>query len=81
MLASLGHYDGVGRVGPVKIRGFLAWWVWRTYYMLQMPRLDRKLRVILDWTVALLFKNDVAKLDLFGEEHPTRRRETVERIE
>lgn len=74
MLASLGHYDGVGRVGPFKIKGFLAWWVWRTYYMLQMPRFERKLRVILDWTVALLFKNDVTKLDLFGEEHPSRRK-------
>ncbi len=74
MLASLGHYDGVGRVGSFKIKGFLAWWVWRTYYMLQMPGFEKKLRVVLDWTVALFFKNDVAKLDLFGEEHPTRRR-------
>jgi NADH:ubiquinone reductase (H+-translocating) len=74
MLASLGHYDGVGRIGKIKIRGFLAWWVWRTYYMLQMPRFERKLRVVLDWTVALLFRNDVVKLDLFGEEHPTRKR-------
>jgi len=74
MLASLGHYDGVGTVMGVKIRGFFAWWVWRTYYMLQMPRFERKLRVVLDWTVALFFKNDVVKLDLFGEEHPTRKR-------
>lgn len=82
MLASLGHYDGVGRIGPVRVRGFLAWWVWRTYYMLQMPRIERKLRVVMDWTVALLFKNDVAKLDLFGERHPTHQDEPnqVERI-
>ena len=53
----------------------VAWWVWRTYYMLQMPRIERKLRVVMDWTVALLFKNDVAKLDLFGERHPTRSRD------
>lgn len=72
-LAALGHYDGVGRVMKVKLRGFLAWWVWRSYYLMQMPRLDRRLRIVLDWTVALLFKNDVAKLDLFGDEHPLRR--------
>jgi NADH:ubiquinone reductase (H+-translocating) len=72
MLAALGHYDGVGRIGPFKIRGFFAWWVWRTYYVMQMPRFERRLRIIIDWTIALLFRNDVVKLDLFGEEHPTR---------
>jgi NADH dehydrogenase len=72
MLASLGHYNGVGRIGPVKIKGFLAWWVWRTYYMMQMTRWDRRFRVILDWTIALLFRNDVVKLDLFGEQHPSK---------
>jgi NADH dehydrogenase len=70
MLASLGHYKGVGRVFKVKIKGFLAWWVWRTYYLMQMPRWERRIRIMLDWTVALFFKHDVAKLDLFGVEHP-----------
>ena len=73
-LAALGHYDGVGRVMRVKLRGFLAWWVWRTYYLMQMPRFERRLRIVLDWTIALLFKNDVVKLDLFGDEHPLRRK-------
>jgi NADH dehydrogenase len=73
-LAALGHYDGVGRVMKLKLRGFPAWWVWRSYYLMQMPRFDRRLRIVLDWTIALLFKNDVVKLDLFGDEHPLRRR-------
>jgi NADH dehydrogenase len=71
MLASLGHYKGVGRVLKLKIRGFFAWWVWRTYYLMQMPRWNRRFRIVLDWTVALLFRSDVAKLDLFGKHHPT----------
>lgn len=69
-LALLGDYQGIGKVMGVKIRGFLAWWVWRTYYMMQMPRFERKLRLILDWTVALFFKNDIVELDLFGQLHP-----------
>jgi NADH dehydrogenase len=73
-LASLGDYRGVGRVMKVKLRGFLAWWVWRSYYLFQMPRFERKLRIILDWTVALLFPHDIVKLDLFGDQHPTQRR-------
>jgi len=54
----------------VKIRGFLAWWVWRTYYLSQMPRWDRKIRLVIDWTTALFFKYDIVKLDLFGQAHP-----------
>lgn len=73
-LAALGHYSGVGRVMQFKVRGFLAWWVWRTYYLLQMPRLERKLRIVLDWTVALFFRHDIVKLDAFGEQHPAGRR-------
>jgi len=71
MLASLGHYRGVGRVFKFKIKGFFAWWVWRTYYLFQMPRWSRRFRIMLDWTVALVFRSDVAKLDLFGHQHPT----------
>ncbi len=69
-LAALGHYRGVARIKKIKLRGFFAWWVWRTYYLFQMPRWNRRLRIMLDWIVALLFKNDIAELDLFGDEHP-----------
>jgi NADH dehydrogenase len=63
-LAALGRHKGVGRVFKFKIYGFIAWWVWRTYYLMQMPRFDRKLRIVIDWTVALFFKNDVVELDV-----------------
>jgi NADH dehydrogenase len=75
-LASLGDFEGVGRVMKVKLRGFLAWWVWRSYYLMQMPRLERKLRIMLDWTVALFFPHDIVKLDLFGAQHPLQQRAT-----
>lgn len=62
-LAALGQYKGTGRVYRFNIHGFLAWWVWRTYYVSRMPRWSRRLRIIIDWTVALFFKNDVVQLD------------------
>lgn len=68
-LAALGHFNGVGRVLKFKIRGFLAWWVWRSYYLSQMPRFERKLRIVLDWTVALFFPFDIVKLDLYSEDY------------
>lgn len=71
-LAALGHFNGVGRVGFLRLRGFVAWWVWRTYYLFQMPRWDRRLRIMIDWTASLFLSYDVAKLDLFGQTHPAR---------
>ena len=66
-LAALGHFKGVGRVYKFKIYGFVAWWVWRSYYLMQMPQWSRRLRIVIDWTIALLFKNDVVQLDLMPE--------------
>jgi len=62
-LAALGHYKGAGKVYGIPIYGFIAWWVWRTYYLTRMPRWSRRLRIVIDWTVALFFKNDVVQLD------------------
>jgi NADH dehydrogenase len=66
-MASLGHTRAVARVFGVCLTGFLAWWVRRTYYLFQMPRWDRRLRIVLDWTVALFFRPDITKVELHVE--------------
>jgi NADH dehydrogenase len=66
-MAALGHTSGVARVFGLRLTGFPAWWLRRTYYLLQMPRWDRRLRLILDWTVALFFRPDITKVDLSVE--------------
>jgi NADH:ubiquinone reductase (H+-translocating) len=63
-MASLGHTRAVARVFGVRLTGFLAWWLRRTYYLFQMPRWDRRLRIVLDWTVALFFRPDITRVDL-----------------
>ncbi len=63
-MASLGHTRAVARVFGVRLTGFVAWWVRRTYYLFQMPRWDRRLRIVLDWTVALFFRPDITRVDL-----------------
>jgi len=76
-MASLGHTRAVARVFNVRLTGFLAWWIRRTYYLFQMPRWDRRLRVVLDWTVALFFRPDITKVDLRVEREQVRQaRET-----
>jgi NADH dehydrogenase len=66
-MAALGHSRAVAQVLGVRLTGFLAWWLRRSYYLLQMPRWDRRLRIVLDWTVALLFRPDITKIDLTPE--------------
>jgi NADH:ubiquinone reductase (H+-translocating) len=63
-MASLGHTRAVARVFGMCLTGFLAWWLRRTYYLFQMPRWDRRLRIVLDWTVALFFRPDITRVDL-----------------
>jgi NADH dehydrogenase len=63
-MASLGHTRAVALVFGMRLTGFLAWWIRRTYYLFQMPRWDRRLRIVLDWTVALFFRPDITKVEL-----------------
>jgi NADH dehydrogenase len=63
-MASLGQTRAVADVKGLRITGFPAWWLRRTYYLLQMPRWDRRLRIVLDWTVALFFRPDITKVDI-----------------
>jgi NADH:ubiquinone reductase (H+-translocating) len=62
-LISLGRYRGVAQLlGHVRLRGFLAWVLHRTYHLAMMPTLNRRVRIALDWTVALLFPRDITAL-------------------
>ena len=61
-VASLGLHKGVAQVYGVKLRGFPAWFMHRTYHVSRVPTLNRKVRVILDWTLALFFRRDIVSL-------------------
>ena len=67
MMGSLGHSKAFGQLLKVRLHGFLAWFVRRTYYLLQMPGWGRRLRIVIDWTFALLFRPDIVKISLDSE--------------
>ena len=67
MMGSLGHSQAFGQLLKVRVHGFLAWFVRRTYYLLQMPGWSRRLRIMSDWTFALLFRPDIVKISLDSE--------------
>ena len=58
-LAAIGHHSAVAEVMGMKFSGFFAWWMWRTIYLGKLPGLDRKLRVMIDWTLDLFFPRDI----------------------
>jgi len=61
-MANLGERDAVAMLGGLQVSGFPAWWLWRTYYLLRLPTLDRRVRVAIDWTLDLIFPRDIVKL-------------------
>jgi NADH:quinone reductase (non-electrogenic) len=69
-VATLGRHKGIAEIPGLRLRGWLGWFVARTYHLYQLPLLSRKLRVVLDWTVALFFRRDVVELSVLG--HPRR---------
>jgi NADH:quinone reductase (non-electrogenic) len=69
-VATLGRYKGLAELpGHVRLRGFPAWWVTRTYHLYQVPLFSRKLRIVTDWTTALFFKRDIAEFSLLQHPH------------
>jgi NADH dehydrogenase len=67
-MASLGGRRGVAALpGGIVLTGFLAWFLWRSYYLARLPGLDRQVRVAFDWTLGLIFPRDIAELRLYTE--------------
>jgi len=69
-VATLGRYKGIADVVGLRFRGFIGWFVTRSYHLYQLPLLTRKLRVVADWTTSLFFRRDIAELSMLG--HPER---------
>jgi NADH dehydrogenase len=67
MVAELGQRSAVALTLGVRWRGLPAWIIARTYHLSLMPGVGRKLRLFLDWNVALLFGRDVSAPGRLGE--------------
>lgn len=68
-VASLGLYKGVAEVYGVKLRGIAAWFMHRTYHVSKMPTWNRRIRIVFDWTGALVMGREVVAL---GQVHEPR---------
>lgn len=62
VMAEIGKRTGVAILFGLKFQGFTAWWLWRTFYLVNMPTTKKKLKVMVDWIMDLLFKPDVVRI-------------------
>jgi len=60
----LGRFSGAARIMGVDVSGFWAWWLYRTFFLFQLPRLKRKIQVLIDWSLELVFHRDIVHLDI-----------------
>ena len=68
VFVDMGHQKAVAETVGIKWRGFPAWFLARTYHLAMMPGIKRQLRLMVDWTVDLLFGRDTSELGQLG--HP-----------
>ena len=73
-LAAIGRRAGVAEIYGLKFSGILAWWLWRGIYLSKLPGFQKKVRVMLDWTLDLLFSKTIVQL-------PTLRSQTMSSTE
>ena len=74
LLATIGQHNGVAEIYGVKFSGLIAWFLWRTVYLMKIPTIRRKLNVVVDWTWDIFFKPNpvrvrVAQQQRFKQAH------------
>jgi NADH dehydrogenase len=45
----------------IRFSGLLAWLMWRGIYLSKLPGMERKIRVLMDWTIELFFPRDIVQ--------------------
>lgn len=66
VFVDMGRHQAVASAMGIRLRGFPAWFLARTYHLANMPGWHRKSRLLVDWTVSLLFPRDTSELGQIG---------------
>jgi NADH dehydrogenase len=68
VFVDLGRNKAVAVMMGVRLTGFPAWFAARTYHLISMPGVGRRARLMVDWTVGLVFGRSSSELGQLG--HP-----------
>ncbi|ACZ86056.1 NAD(P)/FAD-dependent oxidoreductase [Streptosporangium roseum] len=66
-VATLGLHKGVAQIYGRKLRGLPAWFMHRTYHLSRIPTVNKKVRVLTDWTLGLFFKRETVSLGAISD--------------
>jgi NADH dehydrogenase len=61
LLAAIGRRTGVARIMDFNFLGVIAWSLWRGVYLSKLPRMEKKIRVVLEWLLDVIFKKDLVQ--------------------
>ena len=67
-LSSLGRRSAVAEIFGIRLKGLVAWLLWRGVYVTKFPGLDGQLRLVADWILDAFLPRDITQLRLFHEE-------------
>jgi len=67
-MATIGKRVGVAKIFGFKFKGLIAWFLWRTFYFSKLPMIKKKLRIMSDWSMDLIFHSDVSMIKGYIEE-------------
>lgn len=68
VFVDMGQRQAVAQTLGIKWRGTPAWILARTYHLIMLPGLKRRVRLLVDWNIQLLFGRDASELGGLG--HP-----------
>ena len=69
-MAIIGKRTAIASIYGINIHGFMAWCIWRTVYLKKIPKLNKRLRILLDWTADLFFDRDISRLRILRKDQP-----------
>ncbi len=67
-LGSLGKRSAVAEMFGIRLKGLIAWIMWRGVYVTKFPGLDGQIRLIADWILDVFLPRDITQLRLFRDE-------------
>jgi NADH dehydrogenase len=66
VFVDMGQGQAVATTLGIRWRGIPAWWLARSYHLAMLPGTKRKLRLLVDWNIQLLFGRDASELGGLG---------------
>ncbi len=66
-MAVIGKRSAIASMFGIHLHGIFAWLLWRIIYLSKIPRLDKKVRIFLDWSIDMFFDRDIARLKVMRD--------------